>query len=118
MINRIRKTSKEIIRSRQFLQKRNLDGSHKGMIRSLSRLHHGTFREAVKTVPGMDHKKFSRGNSELLASLINKHFVHPSRNKMIVGRSISEDLLLASSLVSNVKLFEYELYVTVKEIQQ
>jgi len=70
--------------------------------------------------------KVSRGYDRVIGQLmrymawIKKNLAEPDQDVkgMIVARSISEDLLLAPSLVSNVKLFEYELYVTVKEIKR
>lgn len=69
--------------------------------------------------------KVSRGYDRVIGQLmrymawIKKNMAEPDQEVrgVIVARSISDDLLLATSLVSNVKLFEYELYVTVNEIQ-
>jgi RecB family endonuclease NucS len=70
--------------------------------------------------------KVSRGYDRVIGQLmrymawIKKNLAEPDQDVkgVIVARSISEDLLLASSLVTNIKLFEYELYVTVNEIQK
>jgi endonuclease len=70
--------------------------------------------------------KVSRGYDRVIGQLmrymawIEENMAEPGQNVKgaIVARSISEDLLLASSLLSDVKLFEYELYVTVKEVQR
>ena len=70
--------------------------------------------------------KVSRGYDRVIGQLmrymawIKMNIAEPGQNVqgVIVARSISEDLLLASSLIPNIKLFEYELYVKVKEIQR
>ena len=70
--------------------------------------------------------KVSRGYDRVIGQLmrymawIKKNMAEPGQNVkgVIVARSISEDLLLAFSLISNIKLFEYEMYVSVKEIKQ
>jgi endonuclease len=70
--------------------------------------------------------KVSRGYDRVIGQLmrymawIKMNTTEPGQNVkgVIVARSISEDLLLASSMIPNIKLFEYELYVKVKEIQR
>jgi endonuclease len=70
--------------------------------------------------------KVSRGYDRVIGQLmrymawIKMNMAEPGQNVkgVIVARYISEDLLLASSLIPNIKLFEYELYVKVKEIQR
>ena len=70
--------------------------------------------------------KVSRGFDRVIGQLmrymawIKMNMAEPGQSVkgVIVARSISEDLLLASSLIPNIKLFEYELYVKVKEIQR
>lgn len=68
--------------------------------------------------------KVSRGYDRVIGQLlrymawIKNNMAEPGQNVkgVIVARSISEDLLLASSLISNIKLFEYKLHVSVNKI--
>jgi len=51
---------------------------------------------------------------------IRKHQADPNQQVrgIIVAREISEDLLLACSLIPDVKLYEYQLSLSLKEIQR
>ncbi len=70
--------------------------------------------------------KVSRGYDRVIGQLlryvawIKKNLAETGQSVrgVIIARAISEDLLLACSLVSDVELFEYELSLTLKRIDQ
>lgn len=70
--------------------------------------------------------KVSRGYDRVVGQLmryvawIKKNLAEPNQNVrgVIVAREISEDLLLACSEVPNIELFEYELSLSLKRVNQ
>ena len=66
-------------------------------------------------------KGYDRAIGQLLRYMawIKKNLAEPEQKVkgMIIARSISEDLRLAASLVKNVELFEYELSISLKRIE-
>ena len=66
-------------------------------------------------------KGYDRAVGQLLRYMawIEKNLAEPEQKVkgMIIARSISEDLRLATSRVKDVELFEYELSITLKRIE-
>jgi len=68
--------------------------------------------------------KVSRGYDRVVGQLmrymawIGKNLAEPTQKVrgIIVAREISEDLLLACSLLANVQLFEHELSLTLQQV--